>query len=643
MSLVDARHAQHEAADEVERVRAQTVAADLRPHLQIGHACPVCDQDVARLPPPLPAPGLDAARASVDAARQRLSEAETVVLRLRTVDTALDTQLAGLVERLAELDRTLLVDLPAHPGGAERDPRRDRAALDDLGDQLDRAVASERAATTARETARTALQQAEAEGQRLAAAAQQGWAELHATNGRLTALDAPTITAETLGAAWSSLTAWAASAAEMLQTGDLPTAQTAAVEAEATRRTAAERVDLAVAADRTARESLTEATLAEDRARSELTALTSVITQRQASLADRPTADETARLAEELRQREVHAAEQRPRAQQAVAARQRAESVRERCRAEEQSERATLLRTREGLAGLDLPPLDGDDLAVAWVQLAGWAAAQTERRRGELAASATAVDRADSQLAERYDRIRALLDEHQLDSVRELLDPGDSGPADPTRLSRVPTLVELALERARSATASIVQRRAAADRLRASIATDTDTAQVSRTLQQLMAAKRFPQWLADAALDTLVADASASLLQLSGGQFELTHDRGEFFVIDHADADSRRSVKTLSGGETFQASLALALALSDQLATLAAGGRTTLDSIFLDEGFGTLDPDALEIVAGTLENLAQGNRMVGVVTHVAALADRVPIRFEVSRDSRTSTIERVGP
>ena len=56
-------------------------------------------------------------------------------------------------------------------------------------------------------------------------------------------------------------------------------------------------------------------------------------------------------------------------------------------------------------------------------------------------------------------------------------------------------------------------------------------------------------------------------------------------------------MKTLSGGETFQASLALALALSEQLATLAAGGRTTLDSIFLDEGFGTLDPDALEIVA----------------------------------------------
>jgi DNA repair protein SbcC/Rad50 len=83
--------------------------------------------------------------------------------------------------------------------------------------------------------------------------------------------------------------------------------------------------------------------------------------------------------------------------------------------------------------------------------------------------------------------------------------------------------------------------------------------------------------------------------------------------------------------------------LSEQLSTLAAGGRTTLDSIFLDEGFGTLDPDALEIVAGTLENLAQEDRMVGVITHVSALAERVPVRYDVSRDSRTSSIVRVGP
>ena len=115
---------------------------------------------------------------------------------------------------------------------------------------------------------------------------------------------------------------------------------------------------------------------------------------------------------------------------------------------------------------------------------------------------------------------------------------------------------------------------------------------------------------------------------------------GVTLFIDHFDADSLRSVRTLSGGETFQASLALALALSEQLASLAVGGNARLDSIFLDEGFGTLDPDALETVAATLENLAQGERMVGVVTHVAALAERTPVRFLVSHDNRTSRVER---
>ena len=101
-------------------------------------------------------------------------------------------------------------------------------------------------------------------------------------------------------------------------------------------------------------------------------------------------------------------------------------------------------------------------------------------------------------------------------------------------------------------------------------------------------------------------------------------------------------MRTLSGGETFQASLALALALSSQISGLAAVGAARLDSIFLDEGFGTLDAETLEVVATTLETLAQGDRMVGVVTHVAELAERVPVRFRVSRNAKTSTITREG-
>ncbi|MFD0327190.1 SbcC/MukB-like Walker B domain-containing protein [Streptacidiphilus monticola] len=133
--------------------------------------------------------------------------------------------------------------------------------------------------------------------------------------------------------------------------------------------------------------------------------------------------------------------------------------------------------------------------------------------------------------------------------------------------------------------------------------------QVAAELARLMRSNKFPQWLAESALDTLVAGASQSLRRLSGDRFDLSHHKGEFYVIDHSDADSQRSVRTLSGGETFQASLSLALALSDQLAGM--GGTTKLESIFLDEGFGTLDPDSLEMVSDTLENLAQGSGWSG--------------------------------
>jgi exonuclease SbcC len=194
---------------------------------------------------------------------------------------------------------------------------------------------------------------------------------------------------------------------------------------------------------------------------------------------------------------------------------------------------------------------------------------------------------------------------------------------------------------ARAAHHRIVERRAAVAGLIADRDRAEEAHQVAKLLGGLLRSDGFPRWLVASALDALVTDASASLAELSGGQFELTHDNGEFLVVDHADADSRRPVKTLSGGETFQASLALALSLSAQMSHLAASGAARLESIFLDEGFGTLDETNLDVVASTLENLAAGGqRMVGVITHVPALAERVPVRFAVRRDQRTSSIER---
>ena len=131
------------------------------------------------------------------------------------------------------------------------------------------------------------------------------------------------------------------------------------------------------------------------------------------------------------------------------------------------------------------------------------------------------------------------------------------------------------------------------------------------------------------------------LQRLSSGQYSLavTTD-ADLLVVDHANADETRSVNSLSGGETFQASLALALALADRVGELAGDGAEPLESIFLDEGFGSLDPETLDVVAGTIESLARDDRVVGVVTHVRELAERMPVRFRVRKGRRTSVVTR---
>jgi exonuclease SbcC len=167
---------------------------------------------------------------------------------------------------------------------------------------------------------------------------------------------------------------------------------------------------------------------------------------------------------------------------------------------------------------------------------------------------------------------------------------------------------------------------------------------VARELARLLDARNFERWLVAEALELLVVGASVRLQELSAGQYSFAFEESsrDFLVVDHRNADERRSVRTLSGGETFQASLALALALADQLADLAADGAARLESIFLDEGFGALDPDTLETVAGTIENLGARDRTVAVVTHVRELADRMPVQYRVTKGPRTASVERVN-
>ncbi|TDB84670.1 SMC family ATPase, partial [Micromonospora fluostatini] len=281
--------------------------------------------------------------------------------------------------------------------------------------------------------------------------------------------------------------------------------------------------------------------------------------------------------------------------------------------------------TRDGLARFGPPAADRDDVAAAWAALAGWADAQAARRRADRVGVAASVTAAEADAAAVEDRIGALFAAAGL--------PADD---DPVRAATV------AVERAEAAHRRLVERREQAAGLREQRAGHERDAQVARALAGHLRANNFERWLLAEALDLLVDGASRILRELSGGQYDLVHDKGEFFVVDHYDAGLRRGVRTLSGGETFQASLALALALSEQLAGLSTTSAS-LESIVLDEGFGTLDAATLDTVAATLESLAaRGDRMVGVVTHVPALAERIPVRYEVRKDARTARVERTG-
>ncbi len=171
---------------------------------------------------------------------------------------------------------------------------------------------------------------------------------------------------------------------------------------------------------------------------------------------------------------------------------------------------------------------------------------------------------------------------------------------------------------------------------------------LSADLRKLLGAE-FTDYLSEGAVKALMQDASVHLQRLTHGRYSFTIEYKrrtiELLIVDHEDQQRARPTHSLSGGETFLASLAIALALSQSFREIATGraAKTSTECLILDEGFGTLDREGVQLVTETLQELrGEEGRVVGIITHVEEVAAAMPMRIEVRKGSRSSTITVSG-
>jgi exonuclease SbcC len=160
--------------------------------------------------------------------------------------------------------------------------------------------------------------------------------------------------------------------------------------------------------------------------------------------------------------------------------------------------------------------------------------------------------------------------------------------------------------------------------------------QVYHTLAQDLQSNKFQEYILDSLQQELAHRASMLLQQLSEDRYILQIENGDYWVSDNWNGGEKRRVRTLSGGETFAASLSMALALSERLSM-----GIELGSLFLDEGFGTLDSETLESVTQILESLRQQDRLIGIITHIQSLAERLPTQIHVRKSINGSELVRI--
>ena len=655
--LADARAA-------LDAARLADEAGALRAHLLPGQPCPVCEQPVRAVPAGHDASHVAAAEDELASAQSRYDQAAAEHARL---DRHLRDTTAARAEALRYVEmartelRTAFHDLPVvtaiGPGPATLmetfstpiTPDSTRADLARVAEAAGHALlvvgtaAESRAALqraviavdTRRSNASAARRAFDRDSQELDSRSHAAARALQETRDTVAGLGAPPVDTADLTAAWDSLTRWAA-AERAARSAQLPALRGAA-DGAATSAEAA-RADHARAADHLNRLRDTQDTAAITAARLTQTRDQTAARQRAltAALEGEPPGERVAGLIAELDDLDQAAAEARDALTEARQVSIRARQTLDQLNVRAGESRTQLAMMRDPLTRYGAPAIAEGTLAAEWNQLDGWARVEEETLTIDIARAGDAAGHA----AKEYQAAVAALSGAL---TRLELSPPDPDAAAAELRTTVTREVATAVATARSAAEHAAGRLRDSERLRTQKDLVAEQAQVAATLASLLRSDAFQAWLLESALMSLVADASKLLLEMSSGQFDLRIRNKDLEVVDHNDADSARPVRTLSGGETFQASLALALALSRQVSSLAASGAAKLESIFLDEGFGTLDETSLDVVAATLENLAaSGERMVGVITHVPALAEHIPVRFQVTRAGATSHIERIS-
>lgn len=153
-------------------------------------------------------------------------------------------------------------------------------------------------------------------------------------------------------------------------------------------------------------------------------------------------------------------------------------------------------------------------------------------------------------------------------------------------------------------------------------------------MNKLFKAAGFVQYVASIYLKQLCDHANVRFHRMTRNQLSLQLGENGFEIIDYLNEGKSRSVKTLSGGQAFQVSLCLALALAE---SVQANSKANRNFFFIDEGFGTQDSESVNIVFETLQSLQRENRIVGIISHVDELKERMPISVQVLKDAETGS------